>query len=180
MKWDLESILLHTTRPMRTAEKNGVEYYFVCPEILDKMERKKELIERRDYKTVAGIWSYATSKKSIDLNCNNYIIPSTWEMYQNFLKVYKTESLIPIYIEVPDDIRMIRCIDRERKEPNPNYSELIRRLYMDSLAYSKELLEKYQPFMIHNDDSLEKTCTEIESILTRKLKIMPNKNSYEI
>ena len=39
---NLEKIVLYTTRPPREDEKNGIDYYFVNQEILEKMEDLRE------------------------------------------------------------------------------------------------------------------------------------------
>ena len=45
---------------MREGEKDGVEYYFVTDEILEKYREEGKIIELRTYQTVYGDWKYAT------------------------------------------------------------------------------------------------------------------------
>ena len=42
---------------------------------------------------------------------------------------YGEERVLPIYVEVPDDIRLIRAIDREKKQEKPAYEEMCRRFF---------------------------------------------------
>ena len=56
----LRRIIPYTTRPMRSGEKEGVEYHFVTPEELAAYEAAGEVIEKRSYPTVYGEWIYFT------------------------------------------------------------------------------------------------------------------------
>ena len=42
---ELKTLTLYTTRPMREGEKDGVEYYFVTDEILEKYREEGKIIE---------------------------------------------------------------------------------------------------------------------------------------
>ena len=44
---ELKTLTLYTTRPMREGEKDGVEYYFVTDEILEKYREEGKIIELR-------------------------------------------------------------------------------------------------------------------------------------
>ena len=52
---ELKTLTLYTTRPMREGEKDGVEYYFVTDEILEKYREEGKIIELRTYQTVYGL-----------------------------------------------------------------------------------------------------------------------------
>lgn len=41
---ELKTLTLYTTRPMREGEKDGVEYYFVTDEILEKYREEGKII----------------------------------------------------------------------------------------------------------------------------------------
>ena len=49
---ELKTLTLYTTRPMREGEKDGVEYYFVTDEILEKYREEGKIIELRTYQNV--------------------------------------------------------------------------------------------------------------------------------
>ena len=59
---ELKTLTLYTTRPMREGEKDGVEYYFVTDEILEKYREEGKIIELRTYQTVYGDWKYIKLK----------------------------------------------------------------------------------------------------------------------
>ena len=54
----VKPIVTYTTRPIRTGERDGREYFFVSEGELSSMSA--DIIERRDYYTEHGCWSYAT------------------------------------------------------------------------------------------------------------------------
>ena len=43
---ELRSVVLYTTRPMRDGETDGVEYYFITSEELERFQKNGKIIER--------------------------------------------------------------------------------------------------------------------------------------
>ncbi len=173
--YDIIRILLLTTRPPRPGEINGNEYDFITDENMKTMDINHELIERRDYNTIHGIWSYATSKSSIDLTRSNYLTLNTWDGYQKFLNFYSKDCLIPIYIELDKGLRLQRSLDREKKSKNSDYSEMCRRFLADEQDFTKEMIETYKPLIINNNGTIEETMEQVDDIMVRKLGILPKK-----
>ena len=60
----------------------------------------------------------------------------TLESY-NKMKEHFKDSLIPIYIEVEDGIRLERALRREKEQKQPKYAELCRRFLADSKDFSE-------------------------------------------
>ena len=56
----LNPIVLYTTRPKRTNETNGVEYFFINEDKLEQFKDQGKIIECRKYDTVHGPWYYST------------------------------------------------------------------------------------------------------------------------
>ena len=132
------------------------------------MDKNKELIERRDYNTKYGIWSYATSNKNIDLS-TNYITLNTWDGYQKFIDYYGNNVVVPIYFDTDEYIRLQRAISREKLEKEPKYDEVCRRFLADKIDYTKDKINKYLPYIINNNGSKLETECEINNILDNKL-----------
>lgn len=170
-KYQVNPIILLTSRPMREGEKDGREYHFINQEKMDLLDAKNKLIERRDYQTKYGVWSYATGMNQIDLNEYSYLTPNTWEGYCKFLKIYSKESLIPIYFELDEGVRLQRALGRERKLKNPKYDEMCRRFLADNNDFRKEYLDFYKPFIIDNNGTMEETEEQLEDIFVHKLEI---------
>lgn len=172
-KYQINPIILLTTRPKRIGEQEGREYHFITPEKMDLLEQRELLIERRNYNTEHGIWSYATGANKIDLSKCNYLTPNTWEGYKKFLNYYPKEVLVPIYFQMDDGIRLERCLRRERRAENGKYAEMCRRFLADQKDFSPEMLDIYKPYIINNNGSKKETEEQLQDIFVRKLEIMP-------
>lgn len=150
----LKTIIPYTTRPIREGERNGVEYFFCDAERVEELEAEGKIIERRDYHTVHGIWTYFTADDGqIDLEKNDYLIIGTLESYQKIRDYYGKEVVVPIYIEVEDGERLQRALNREREQRVPKYEEMCRRFLADAKDFSEEnlkLAEIHRRF-INND-----------------------------
>lgn len=151
-------LVIYTTRPIRKNEKDGREYHFVDRERFREMAESGRVIEERTYKTVAGDWTYFTAKDSIDLGAGSYLGIGTPESYGKLREYFGAEAVVPIYVEVADDIRLIRAIEREKKQKVPAYTELCRRFIADSDDFSEEKL-KAAGIDVRFDNSLDfETC----------------------
>lgn len=139
----LKRMVLYTTRPIRAKETDGVEYHFVDEETLDDLEKQGKVIECRAYETIEGIWKYATVDSSdLHLEQEDYLAIGTLVSYQKLRAYFGEEKIIPIYIQVRDDLRLERSIKRERKQKSPNYEELCRRFLADAADFSEEKLRE--------------------------------------
>ena len=135
----LRKIVLYTTRPIREKEQDGVSYWFVTEERLKELEEQGRVIERRDYRTVHGIWSYATvDDDSVKLSEADYIAIGTLESYRKIRDYYGAKHVIPVYIEVEDGERLTRALAREKKQDVPKYKEMCRRFLADCDDFSEE------------------------------------------
>lgn len=163
----LKNIILYTTRPIRAKETDGVEYYFVDEERLKQFEDAGKLIEVRAYQTIHGIWKYFTvDDGQLDLENRNYLAIGTLESYEKMKSYYGAEELVPIYIEVADDIRLERAIKRERKQAEPKYEEMCRRFLADAGDFSEENLKKagiLKRFL--NSENREECMEEVSSYI---------------
>lgn len=141
---DLKPIVSYTTRPIRSNESNGQEYYFIDELTLNEYRNQDKVIEERCYNTVQGKWHYCTIDDGrVNINKNNYLLIATLEAYKNIEVYFGKENVIPLYIELDDGIRLERALKREKQEKFPNYNELCRRFLADSKDFSNEKLQLY-------------------------------------
>ncbi len=139
---ELKDIVLYTTRPIREGEREGVEYHFVNEEIMQEMKEKGIIIEQRAYHTKCGIWRYFTADDGqINLEKDNYLVIGTLESYEIMKKYFGETVVVPLYVEVEDGERLLRALERERRQVKPNYTELCRRFLADSEDFSEENLK---------------------------------------
>ena len=136
-------IVPYTTRPIREGEKDGVEYYFVDPEQFRAMKEDGKVIESRSYNTKCGIWTYFTADDGqIDLSAADYLLIGTLVSYQALREYFGEEAIVPVYLEVEDELRLARALERERRQEKPKYAEMCRRFLADEEDFSEENLIK--------------------------------------
>jgi len=128
-KINIEPYVLYTTRPIRTGEKDGIDYNFLSNEKMNYnlKEEKSNIIEYRTYNTVYGPWTYATIKDSQFEKQNDLLMEGTLESYNAVKRYFENEdkiTVIPIYIEVDDGIRLERALKRERQQEKPKYEKI--------------------------------------------------------
>ena len=136
-------IVPYTTRPIREGEKDGVEYYFVSEDRFCEMKESKKVIEARSYNTKCGIWTYFTADDGqSDLNASDYLLIGTLVSYRALRKYFGESYIVPIYLEVEDGLRLVRALERERRQDEPKYAEMCRRFLADEEDFSEENLIK--------------------------------------
>lgn len=162
----LKKIVLYTTRPIRAGEKNGEEYFFVDEETLNRLERDGKVIERRSYDTVHGIWHYFTvCDEQIQLENHDYLVIGTLESYRSCKKYFGADTLVPIYIEVDDGVRLQRALDRERAQDQPKYREMCRRYLADSEDFSEEKIAEAGIEKRFENDDFSKCLAEMKAYI---------------
>lgn len=159
---NLNNVTGYTTRPMREGEINGVEYFFVNNEELEALKNQGKVIECRDYNTVYGVWSYFTvDDGQINLEKGNYLYIGTLESYEQMVRYYGKEVVVPIYVEVETGERLTRAVNRERQQENPKYTELCRRFLADEEDFCEENIKKAGIKKRYENNSLERCIEEI-------------------
>ena len=160
---NLKPIVSYTTRPKRTNETNGVEYFFINEKELNKFEKEDKVIEKRVYHTVHGDWYYCTiNDEQIDLESNNYLLITTLESYKSLKDYFGEDKVYPLYIHVEDGIRLQRALDREKNQENHNFDELCRRFLADNSDFSKENLSTLKINEFYTNKELEECINNIK------------------
>ena len=160
---NLKPIVSYTTRPKRTNETNGVEYFFINEKELNKFEKEDKVIEKRVYHTVHGDWYYCTiNDEQIDLESNNYLLITTLESYKSLKDYFGEDKVYPLYIHVEDGIRLQRALDREKNQENPNFDELCRRFLADNSDFSTENLSTLKINEFYTNKELEECINNIK------------------
>ena len=136
-EFDVKPVISYTTRPIRDCEIEGREYHFITEEEFDRMKDNDEFIETRVYKTVNGNWYYGLPKSGIDLeDDNNYItildFDGLLELETWLRSIGQIDKLTSIYIDVTEQNRLIRCLNREQNMTKRQVGEVIRRYYDDN------------------------------------------------
>lgn len=166
---ELHPVVTYTTRPIRAGETEGKEYHFVTEGILRDMERAGRVVECRCYTTVKGPWYYFTAEDGqIDFERGDFCLISTLEGYEKICSFYGAENVVPLYLEVPDFVRIERSLARESRQPEPCVAEVCRRYLADEEDFSRERREKAGiTSSIFNED-INSAIRQIEEILGEK------------
>lgn len=161
----LKPIVLYTTRPIRPGEVHGENYYYIDKKGMDILREQGKIIEERTYETTQGDWTYATVKNSnIDLENNNYITINTLAALEKIRDCYGYDNVIPIYLEIDDDSRINRAVNREF-ETRRQYTEMCRRWLTDETDFSEENVTKANVIRIDNTQDIDKVIIQLVKII---------------
>ena len=164
----LKEVVSYTTRPIRTGERDGVEYYFVDEATLDRLLEEKKVIEHRSYHTIHGVWHYFTvNDTQIDLDAKDYIMIGTLESYKQIVEFYGEEIVKPIYIEVETGERLQRALNREKLPENQKYEELCRRFLADEQDFSEEKIAEAKITMRFQNEDFQHCMKEIKQFILK-------------
>lgn len=167
----LSRIIIYTTRPIRFGESNGTEYFFVNEQRLKELEEEGKVIELRAYHTVCGVWKYFTvNDGQIDLMGQNYLVIATLEAYTRFRNYFGASSVVPVYVEVEDGLRLKRALEREMLQKEPKYAELCRRFLADTEDFSEDKLNAAGIQKRFLNEDLEQTKNRITSYIRSVLR----------
>ena len=159
----LRTVTMYTTRPIREGETDGVEYFFTDREELARQLASGKVIESRTYQTIAGSWTYYTVDDgqfdvADDESC---LMIGTLESYEKMCAYFEAGKMVPVYIEVPDGIRLLRAVKREENQKKPNYREVCRRYLADEKDFSEENLERLGITKRYQNTDMEMCLEEI-------------------
>ena len=159
----LRTVTMYTTRPIREGETDGVEYFFTGREELERQLASGKVIESRTYQTIAGPWTYYTVDDgqfdvADDESC---LMIGTLESYKKMCAYFEAGKMVPVYIEVPDGIRLLRAVKREENQKRPNYREVCRRYLADEKDFSEENLERLGITKRYQNTDMEMCVEEI-------------------
>lgn len=138
----LKTIVPYTTRPIRTGEREGVDYHYTDEDGFQKLLAEGKIIEDRAYHTIHGLWRYFTvADGAIQLDRYDYCMIGTLEAYVNIRNFFGADKVLPIYIEIDDGERLQRALTRERSQAEPKYEEMCRRFLADCKDFSEEKIQ---------------------------------------
>ena len=168
---DLKPFVTCTTRPMRTGEKNGREYFFTDVEKMRELEAAGKIVESRVYPTVHGDWYYFTADDGQMDSGKNLLGICTLESYNALKRHYGAEKICPLYITCEDGTRLLRSIEREKRQKEPSYSEVCRRYLADEEDFSAEKIrEAGIERFFSNDRRIEECLSELNKYILEIIK----------
>lgn len=159
----------HTTRPMRPAEKNAVNYYFVSEPEFESLLKKNDFIE---YAKVYDYY-YGTSKQQL----NKYLAQGTdvileidWQGARQIKELY--QDVVSIYI-VPPSMSILE--ERLKQRGQDNAEVIYKRLKeaQNDISHFNE----FDYFVVN--DNFATTLEQLQSIFnSRRLLTIYQKQKY--
>jgi guanylate kinase len=99
--------VLYTTRPMRTSEKFGTDYFFINDQQFNDLKETNQLVEASVF---AHGWQYGTSLDTWE-NCNLFVMsPNSLRQIKN---KFTLKDVFVIYLNTPEDVRRARLASRQ-------------------------------------------------------------------
>lgn len=168
---NIKPAISHCTRPMRSSEIEGREYYFVTNDIFNEMLVNEEFIEQRCYQVADGsTWKYGLSYKSINTE-DNYICIVDWKGYCDLKRALGEEVTRGIYIVADIKERLNRSLSRESLKEEKQYLEIFRRFLDDDIKFSIDEISKECVVLKNNDEKDFKYCINYINDLINKQNI---------
>jgi guanylate kinase len=125
---NLHEIVSCTTRPMREGEVEGVNYFFMTPEVFGDKVVHNEMLEASCFND----WFYGTSYESLRSDCVNIGVFNP-EGIESLL-AHKDVQVDVFYIVASDKERLLRQLNREK---NPDVHEIVRRFKTDWMDFDE-------------------------------------------
>ncbi len=162
-------IVSYTTRPIRSAETEGVEYHFVDEEGFNKLKESGKIIEDRCYNTIHGPWRYFTvDDGQFDMD-GDFMAVGTIESYVKIRNYFGRNRVIPVYVDLDDGLRLQRALNRERRQEHPKYEEMCRRFLADAKDFSEEKVKEAELTRRFINDDLKTCLQEIKDYIRKEL-----------
>lgn len=154
----------HSTRPIRSNEFEGQDYYFIDTEKFQNMMSNNELLEHRSYNTIQNgektIWYYGLAKSEVKDNVVNIVIVDL-AGFKELKTIFKNE-IIGIYITAPLENRRLRAKSRDKFFEE---SEFNRRAEDDEKVFKD--VYKYVDLSVKNvdfEDAISQIKTHLSTI----------------
>ena len=170
---ELKKVVLYTTRPMRSGEVEGIQYFFRDEKAYKKLADDRKIIEERCYMTAAGTWRYFTvDDNQIDLESGSVLMIGTLESYCSIRDYFGNDNVIPILIETSDRTRIERALKRENRQEHHRYDEMCRRFLADEKDFAEEKIKEANiadENRFSNENKIEDTRKKIADFIRGKI-----------
>ena len=132
-KYSIPIAVSYTTRPMRSNETQGVEYYFISDDEMHEKFKNGEVIEHTSYYIQSEDVSYTYANVTSEFEKGDYILTilNPHGLYQFNESQYK-DNLVSIMLNCDDRVRLIRSLNRDE---NVNVKEVLDRMVRDELDF---------------------------------------------
>lgn len=155
----LTPLVPYTTRPRRANETEGAQYHFVTAEEMERMEAAGQVVERRSYDTVHGVWHYFTAAARLEPE-RDYLLITTPFALPAIARYFGRDRVVAALLEAGDQVRLTRYINRESQEAHPNFAEVCRRYLADETDFASLPWDEVEQWLHINADGTPERCLE--------------------
>ena len=157
---DLLPLVPYTTRPRRAHETEGEQYHFVTAAQMEAMEAAGQVVERRSYDTVHGVWHYFTAAARLEPD-RDYLLITTPSALPAIFRYFGEERVAAALLTAGDRERLLRAVERESLEVRPNYAEVCRRYLADEEDFAHLPAEGANWRVITTEGTPEETLAQL-------------------
>ena len=165
-KYNIPIAISYTTRPMRSNETQGVEYFFISDDEMHEKFKNGEVIEYTSYYIQSEDVSYTYANVVGEFEKGDYILTilNPHGLYQFNKSQYK-DNLISIMLNCDARVRLIRSLNRDE---NVNVKEVLDREIRDELDFIER--RPKTDYEIDTNKPLEEVFNNIDKVIENILK----------
>lgn len=165
-KYNIPMAISYTTRPMRSNETQGVEYYFISDGEMHEKFKNGEVIEHTSYYIQSEDVSYTYANVVEEFEKGDYVLTilNPHGLYQFNKSQYK-DNLVSIMLNCDDRVRLVRSLNRDE---NVNVNEVLDRFRRDELDFIER--RPKTDYEIDTNKPLEEVFNNIDKIIENILK----------
>ena len=165
-KYNIPMAISYTTRPMRSNETQGVEYYFISDDEMHEKFKNGEVIEHTSYYIQSEDVSYTYANVVEEFEKGDYVLTilNPHGLYQFNKSQYK-DNLVSIMLNCDDRVRLVRSLNRDE---NVNVNEVLDRFRRDELDFIEK--RPKTDYEIDTNKPLEEVFNNIDRVIENILK----------
>lgn len=165
-KYNMPMAISYTTRPMRSNETQGVEYYFISDGEMHEKFKNGEVIEHTSYYIQSEDVSYTYANVVEEFEKGDYVLTilNPHGLYQFNKSQYK-DNLVSIMLNCDDRVRLVRSLNRDE---NVNVNEVLDRFRRDELDFIER--RPKTDYEIDTNKPLEEVFNNIDKVIENILK----------
>lgn len=165
-KYNIPMAISYTTRPMRSNETQGIEYYFISDDEMHKKFKNGEVIEHTSYYIQSEDVSYTYANVVEEFEKGDYTLTilNPHGLYQFNKSQYK-DNLVSIMLNCDDRVRLVRSLNRDE---NVNVNEVLDRFRRDELDFIER--RPKTDYEIDTNKPLEEVFNNIDKVIENILK----------
>lgn len=165
-KYNIPMAISYTTRPMRSNETQGIEYYFISDDEMHKKFKNGEVIEHTSYYIQSEDVSYTYANVIEEFEKRDYVLTilNPHGLYQFNKSQYK-DNLVSIMLNCDDRVRLVRSLNRDE---NVNVNEVLDRFRRDELDFIER--RPKTDYEIDTNKPLEEVFNNIDKVIENILK----------